>query len=517
MAYVPGYQHDVFISYAHVDNEPLVKSEQGWVASFHRELALLLARKLGRRDAFALWRDEKVRGNDEFEDTIDAAFRHSAVAIFVLSPGFAASTWCCRELTGFCERLEEEADVRLEGRSRVFKVLFAHVPEEEMPPAVQRLLPRTVGYAFFQRDPSTGREVSFRRTEEQDEDQRYWCKLDDLARDLAEMLKTLRRLGGRDAEEEEDDDAPMPGPAVAAAPAVYLAEATDDLEPDREDLRRTLVQRGVTVLPEQPLQPDGEELAEQVRTDLRRAALSIHLLGAFYGRRPAGEARSFTHVQLDLAAEVARERAGPGTGLPRFVWMPRSLDVSALRSDQQALVQAVEEEPDSASPAAVLKVGLEELKETVVRKLEELFPRPPEPLVTETPGAVVYLSCRPEDDPEAEALCDLLQAARHDVVLPLREGQPAELDLHYRTNLQYCDALLVLYARSPLPWVRDELLKVRRLLAGRRDFVLSVYDGPPPEKEELGLAFHNLLLIECRDGRRAERLRPFLDRLGGRP
>lgn len=519
MAYVPGFQHDIFISYAHVDNEPLFEEEHGWISSFHRELAVVLARKLGRRDSVSIWRDLKVQGNDEFDDTISAAYRQSAVAVFVVSPGFIASEWCCRELTQFCSQLDAALDERLEGKSRVLKVLLSHVPYEEMPEPVRELLNKTTGYPFYHFDPASGREEAFRRTKEQDEDRRYWSTLDDLARNLADLLKTMRRHGGVE-EDGEDGEETVPArgavASTAAAPAVYLAEATDDLEPDREDLRRTLLQRGVTVLPDRPLDPDDEELVEQVRADLGKAALSIHLLGSFYGKKPAGETRSYTHVQLDLAAEAALERAGSEKELPRFIWIPRSLDVASLREDQKQLVKAVEEEPDSASPAAVLKVGLEELKETVIEKLAELFPPPAEPVVAETPGAVVYVSCRPEDDPEADEICNLLRAANHDVVLPIRTGSEAELDKHYRTNLQYCDALLVLYANSPLPWVREEILKVRRLLAGRRDFVMSIYDGPPPEKEEVGLSFQNLLLIECRDGRRAERLRPLLARLGGR-
>ncbi|HYU34563.1 MAG TPA: toll/interleukin-1 receptor domain-containing protein [Thermoanaerobaculia bacterium] len=527
MAYVPGFRHDIFISYAHVDDEPLFEEEHGWISSFHRELAVVLARKLGRPDSFSIWRDPKVQGNDEFDDTIDAAYRHSAVAIFVLSPGFIASKWCCCELTQFSSCLDAGLDEQLEGRSRVFKVLLSHVPEEEIPPPVREILNQTTGYSFFQLDPDSGREEAFRRTKEQDEDRRYWSALDDLARNLADLLKAMRRLGGAaDSGPENGVAEPGPRPAAvprespaapeAAGPAVYLAEVTDDLEPDREDLRRTLTQRGIRVLPDRPLPTAGAELAEQVREDLRKAALSIHLVGSFYGKKPMGEDRSYTHVQLALAAEEALGRTGAQKELPRFVWLPRSLNHAALREEQRELVRSVEEEPDSASPAEVLKVGLEVLKETVIDKLAELFPPPPEPVVEEVAGAVVYVSCQPEDDPEAEEICSVLRAAHHDVVLPIRTGDAAELDRHYRTNLQYCDALMVLYARSPLLWVREEVLKVRRLLAGRRDFVMSIYDGPPPDKEEIGLSFQNLLLIECRDGQRAERLRPFLARLGGR-
>ena len=32
MAFVPGYNNDIFVSYAHVDNEPLPGVEEGWVS-----------------------------------------------------------------------------------------------------------------------------------------------------------------------------------------------------------------------------------------------------------------------------------------------------------------------------------------------------------------------------------------------------------------------------------------------------------------------------------------------------
>jgi hypothetical protein len=31
MAYVPGYENDIFVSYAHVDNIPLSGISKGWV------------------------------------------------------------------------------------------------------------------------------------------------------------------------------------------------------------------------------------------------------------------------------------------------------------------------------------------------------------------------------------------------------------------------------------------------------------------------------------------------------
>ena len=56
--------HDVFISYAHVDNEPLPPASEGWVNTLVRALKVRLAQKLGRREACNIWMDGLLAGND---------------------------------------------------------------------------------------------------------------------------------------------------------------------------------------------------------------------------------------------------------------------------------------------------------------------------------------------------------------------------------------------------------------------------------------------------------------------
>lgn len=481
MAYVPGFTHDIFISYAH--------EEPGWVTDFHEKLTVLLARFLGRREVFSVWRDPKLRGNDEWEGTIEAAYHGSAVGIFILSPGFLASEWCGRELDALAALQEAQGHSRPAGRSRLFKVLFSHVPEAEIPDRLRAVN----GYPFHIFDSTTGREEQFRRTRESDSDQRYWTSLGDLARNLAEMLKDMRRLA-------ETGAAPPP----RVGPTVYLAEVTDDIVGEREELRRTLVQHGVRVLPEEPLPSAVVELRARLRAELAQAALSVHLFGSFYGKRPAGEERSFTHLQYAMAAEI---------GPPRLLWVPHDVDPGRVReTEQRNLLASLESEPDSESPSELLEGGLEVLKEHL---LSRLFPPADQP-APDIPGALVYISCQPEDDSRADQLRSLLRAARHDVVLPARRGDETALERHYLANLRFCDALLVLYADDVL-WVREELIRARRITAAERrgaSFVMSVYDGPPPTKEEeIGLDFQNLLVLRSRDGIHSDGLRRLLDRL----
>src|SRR5438105_4949123 len=96
---MPRFEHDLFISYAHLDNECLFDSDQGWIDLFHQRLVIRLAQLLGEKPRS--WRDPKLSGNDEYGDVL--LFRLSDVALMVsiLSPRYLKSDWCQHELSEF--------------------------------------------------------------------------------------------------------------------------------------------------------------------------------------------------------------------------------------------------------------------------------------------------------------------------------------------------------------------------------------------------------------------------------
>ena len=59
-----GFEKHLFISYAHIDNQPLTPEQQGWISRFHASLKAMLSMRLG--GPAEIWRDEKLRGNDIF-------------------------------------------------------------------------------------------------------------------------------------------------------------------------------------------------------------------------------------------------------------------------------------------------------------------------------------------------------------------------------------------------------------------------------------------------------------------
>jgi len=58
MTYVPDFDDDVFISYAHLDNVAMVEGEPGWITLLDRALRIRLPQLLG--EELSVWRDQKL-------------------------------------------------------------------------------------------------------------------------------------------------------------------------------------------------------------------------------------------------------------------------------------------------------------------------------------------------------------------------------------------------------------------------------------------------------------------------
>src|SRR5262245_19025645 len=96
-----NFKNDLFISYAHLDNQPLSKGEEGWVTLLHERLSLRVGQLLGDKN-IRIWRDKKLGGADLFDQAIINELLGSAILISVISPRYVRSDWCLKELVEFC-------------------------------------------------------------------------------------------------------------------------------------------------------------------------------------------------------------------------------------------------------------------------------------------------------------------------------------------------------------------------------------------------------------------------------
>jgi hypothetical protein len=92
--------HDVFVSYAHSDDECPKGAEFGWVTTFKEELRKLLRRKIGGQGA-DIWMDHLLTSNDRVTDTLIQTVRDSHTIVLFMSRGYLRSQWCQAEINSF--------------------------------------------------------------------------------------------------------------------------------------------------------------------------------------------------------------------------------------------------------------------------------------------------------------------------------------------------------------------------------------------------------------------------------
>src|SRR5262245_17965053 len=100
MALLTGYAHDVFVSYAHNDNQPLVPGTDGWVRTLANLLRVRTVEKIGSNE-LDIWMDYELAGNSPVTPTITEALTRSAILLFVGSESYLSTGWCQRELNAF--------------------------------------------------------------------------------------------------------------------------------------------------------------------------------------------------------------------------------------------------------------------------------------------------------------------------------------------------------------------------------------------------------------------------------
>ena len=108
MAYLPGFKHDIFVSYAHDNNPGAEAGAGGRITRLHRLLEERLRELTGRE--LDIWRDTTLARNQEFDKTIKQAVEDSGIFLAVNSTAYRNSHYCKQEIEWFRARLQEQRE-----------------------------------------------------------------------------------------------------------------------------------------------------------------------------------------------------------------------------------------------------------------------------------------------------------------------------------------------------------------------------------------------------------------------
>ncbi len=455
-----GYAHDLFVSYAHLDNAPIGTEKKGWVATFTEELSKILSRKLGKPGF--IWKDERLAGHEPLTQAILDAIQKTGTLLVIMSNGYLQSSWCRKEREEFIRIIKNRSH-----QNRIFIIEIDQVDHTDT--AYPAEFHELIGYRFWVQDPDTQTPLTL-GFPKPDED--YYKRLNELAQEIADELKKIK--GQEDTTEWVD--------------TVFLAEVTDDLEPKRDELKRFLTQAHYKVLPEKWYPRDNlTTLRQHIAADLSRSRIFIQLLSEVVGKVIPDTSLSFPRLQFDCALAANKKI---------LQWCAPNTPIEKIENAaHRELFQTVTLQQDSLEDFknAVLKSVA--VKETLSAPSQHFF----------------YISVDPADYNFAKnSICTVLDQHHIGYALPRLSNDPVQVRKYLEVNLLNCDGAFFVYCHSDQSSVLNQILQCRKIMAQREEPIraVAVYDGPPPEKEDIAFNFPNMYYLKCRDNQ--ESLEKFL-------
>ncbi|WNM62261.1 toll/interleukin-1 receptor domain-containing protein [Candidatus Nitrospira neomarina] len=446
---MPTFNKDLFISYAHIDNQPLTPGDKGWITRFHASLEALLSMKLGQ--TARIWRDDHLQTNDVFADEIVDQFAQTAVLVSVLTPRYLNSEWCTREVAEFCKRAEQRGGVTVENKSRIFKVLKTPVDTQESLPSAMK---GALGIEFYTTKDEVPLELDAAFGEEYA--QAYNLKVNKLAYEVAQLLKKLATDTGDNAQDAQ----------VSAKATVYLAECSYDRKEIREILEGDLQCHGYTVLPDRQLPRDEADYIAAVQSLLERCTLSIHLIGDNYGAVPDGpRQKSVGVLQNEFAVERSKSDA-----LQRVIWLPEG--TTSEQAQQQAFIKALHDDADVQFGADLIIGDVETLKTSIHATLKKLEKPEPKQLEAQTASGdgtkLIYLICSEKDRKATVPVRKFLREQGFEVATPVFQGDASVVREANRQSMSHCDAVMLFYGTGDEGWKHTQDNELKKM-PGYRD------------------------------------------------
>jgi hypothetical protein len=528
------FETDLFISYTHIDNQPLIKGQEGWVDRFQFSLASLLERWMGEKAH--IWKDERLSGDDNFAKEILSQFPKTAVMLSVVSPRYIKSDWCKEEVEKFCEVAEQTLGLEVKNKFRLVKVVLAPIERNQLPhPAMIKGL----GFEFYEvgsdqtpreYDPYFGAEWGEKFL---DTVQKLAFQLSLLLKLVAEaeaeakvaakalnetlnetLTQTLTGSAQGAAVTAPSTSSTPPVPSAPSKPTVYLAECSYDQRPARETLDVELKRHGYRVLPDQDLPKDEEAYKAQVAECLKHSQLSIHLIGSTYGNADGPSGKSNVVLQNELAIQQSRD-----TGLKRLIWVPDS--IAPKQKEQIDFINLLQTNADAIFGADMITSREpESIKGEMHKALQKLEQKQAAAAAAPQTGQdgrkMIFLICDEKDLMSTIPLNKLLKARGFDVKIPLFKGDAAAVRQARVDLFGQASGVLVFYGEGSDQWKASIDAELRKHSGGQGEkAIYTCLAGPETDTKNYLIATEEANVLNCLQGITEAAVLPFLTAMNG--
>jgi hypothetical protein len=488
MAIAPGFDYDIFVSYAHADDFS-AGGMDGWVSQFVTRLQTALRQRLGGAEGLRIFFDSEATGANYQLPKLLTAVTKSALFLAVGSPSYVARDWPRQELETFIRHVPD--------LSRLFLIECLPLNEgERYPPPLDSNLRLELW------KPGGRRHIPVPLSPVSDAEE-FLALIHGLAADLRDKLMSLRLLTvpppktptrNADPVQEEGQRKTDNSVRLDSRKMILVAQGTDDVEEEAEQLRRFLKQfeQELIVLPVSSYPQGGEAFKAAFRSDLIQAGLFAQVLGKRPGRMPPDLPEGYTRFQFESAKAA---------GVEIMQWRHPDLDTTGVTDPNYANMLGAE---------TVVVSGLEAFKRQILD-----WARKPllKPLVSRT--STVFINADDQDMDFAKAVERECLKKALTTILPMSGPSSEANRKDLAENLSECDVLVFIYGNTTQDWIRSQLRFFSKIKAKRESEprLLAICSGPPP-KTDIGISFPNAHLINCPDGWKLEPIRSLLSGVG---
>lgn len=492
--------HDIFVSYAHADDEPPGAAKYGGVTTFVEELKKVLRKKMGGSGA-QVWMDHHLAANQRVTETLQEHVLNSRIILLFMSPGYLKSQWCASELGQFLASNQARFH-----RENVFVVAIEDTPRVHWPERVQALTP----IELFERDIRGVTKTLGWPYPPLDPDSKYWTRLNELAHLIRDQLALLFQDGAAAASVVVPRGGASPN---MARTLVWIAQGTADVQDEWESLASAVRQTGAQVLPRGARaypESDGAAFKAAAVNDLMQADLIVQLYGADAGPElgDAGGAR-LVPFQHEMAHLLKGELA------PRFMrWRKSGTTADGVESDAQDAYQRL--------LRGAVTGPIEQFRSLVVREVQRLAEPVPLPgRRSREPGdaLTICVTGALPDEGLAQNVCAVVNNLGAVPISAKARPDHGQSQTEYREQfedlLSNVDGVILVHGAAPSMWLQSRYAQVRKVLGQRPTDIWGAFlDGPPPDKAEpVIVEGPGLLTLSCRHGRFESPIEEFLTQL----
>ena len=481
-------EYDVFISYAHHDNE----THGNWIHEFQQRLADFFRSRTGQRLKVFLDEDGLRTGN-VLSDRLVQAMENSALFIPILSPVYLSSPWCRREFLHYKGHAGEGLIVG--GTSRILPVRLMDYNQfggetgegrQEVEAITGFLKAKEILYADFYQEPLPV------PVSEQD----FINKVARLSSDVFSALDLVRRHQEEIKTPEHRDGA-----------GLFLGYAYGEAKKLREQLVKELQQHrkynklAIRILPEEAADapPEPKVLSEKdlrgfIQRQLGASDMAVFFYDDVEGAKPSDSPRTpIAHLQYGLALEEAAKRAN----FRIFYIAQTSEDCAA---SQLAFLDQLDAE--ALINHKVLPLPAFELK-AVRDFLLEYLEKPSPPLLPSTPGTRVFYVHHPHDKNDAlwASIDDLMYENRYEVIRSVfPEDDPLiDADKAMRDSWLVSQKALVLLRHATTAWCNAKKVDLIKM-ATEKDtpYGMAICVADPDVVDRIRqVRSHEFKIIDC--------------------